>query len=957
MNFTAYLRRLAEVRNFFRFFPKREPTLRALQEDIQRKSLLLQRHLLDSTRSLLEVDQNTDNIWADGLQGDGPLNDDPEFFNPMFSGQNVPPTLDKTLRGEILPVYVNWYGLKSIRDYSRKQAQYNPYAMCAIENRCSYICGRGFGYKVVPKDGKDTPEVFYLCSLAQKVIDQFHSSQRWSEKEHECVARCDRDGEAFQRFFHVGNGLTQVRFIEPEWVRGPTEVEEESYGIINTQGDVEDVVGYWIIERPPYVQAKEVPAEEIIHYKANSDSTSKRGLPTLFPVRANLDRAEKLLRNMSVLAQVQSTFAVIRKHKQYSQQAVQGFQQGQADITFPGPTGSNQFAQRMSPGSIIDEPENTELTFPSHGIDAGALVHVLQAELRAVAARLVMPEYMLTANAEGSNFASIAISESPSVKNFERQQSYYARRFGSGAYAHPRNCGAMWRVLKNAVEYGTLPREVLSMCELQVEGPSLIARNKDAETRRFSGLNEKGILSKATWSKYESLDRDNERKQWEKEQNQDLEVQARLEEKQAIAQAATQMKVQMMQQQMQQQMMAAQGISPEQQQQMQQQGGEQGQQGQQGAQQQQGQQPQQQGQPQQQITQQQAPKSNGQELGNAPALKDEQAGVYSELHDLVGGKEFYESLKELDIGSRIRGPSGILYELQEELIDPLDEIYERKLVIIREAKECGPTGECYSYAYRQYKDLADKGQDVALVHGVLTHPHTGKQYGHAWIVHNGSVHDRQTGTTPRAEYMKLWKPKVTATYLSSDLPKVLSTVVKQGHYGPWHEALEAVDASSFSHITGQLKFRHLWEDNTFSTSHDYETGQSIAVKPGDPNNLDTYNVDKLNKMIKGRKPTLTPIKELHGFDRSKKSGFSKKRYETADPSYPILVGPDGVVVDGRHRTLKAMDQGEEHILAHHLTPKDLKAALVTAKIDKKNSREGKTITESTVDSSGTWFGQ
>lgn len=810
-----------------RFLPKREPSLRALQEDIQRKSLLLQNHLLNSTRNLLEVDQNT-NWWPDVISGNEPLWDTPEFFNPLWSGQNIPPTLDKTLRGEILPVYVNWYGLKIIRDYSRRQAQYNPYAMCAIENRCSYICGRGFGYKVVPKNGTDTPEVHYLCSLAQKVIDQFHSSQRWAEKEHECVLRCDRDGEAFQRFFHTGNGKTAVRFIEPEWVRGPTETEEESYGVINKELDIEDVIGYWILEHPPYVAPKEVPAEDVIHYKMNSDSTSKRGLPTLFPVRANLDRAEKLLRNMSVLAQVQSTFAVIRKHKQHSQQAVQGFQQAQATFQYQGQQGSTNYAQQMSPGSIIDEPENTELTFPSHGIDAGALVHVLQAELRAVAARLVMPEYMLTANAEGSNFASIAISESPSVKNFERHQSYFARRFGSGAYAHPRNCGAMWRVIHNAVEYGGLPREILTMCELQVEGPSLIARNKDAETRRYTALNEAGLLSKATWSKYESLDRDNERKQWEKEKNQDLEVASRLEEKQAMSQAETQLKVQMMQQQAQQQMMASQGIPPEQQAQLQQQQAN-------------GQpqeQPQQQGQVQlgqPAVTQQQAPSQNGQELGQGP-LKDEQAGVYSELHDLVGGIGFFESIKELPIGSRVRGPSGILYEIQEEVIgNEYDEYFvEPRLIPLLEAKntiystpllpnmkklllsdnylpEDAVNKGLRVYAYgKDFHALPAVGSrvvgiadhrfdDVEKAEQVAKHLREQQGFSNARVLKNLNGHYVAWGDPKHIQRL----PQLLSEKNHQELGRLFGykpEAVKN------YQFPEAIDGSAFSHITGQIHY-------------------------------------------------------------------------------------------------------------------------------------------------------
>ena len=47
----------------------------------------------------------------------------------------------------------------------------------------------------------------------------------------------------------------------------------------------------------------------------------------------------------------------------------------------------------------------TEYEFPAAGIDAGRYVTVLQAELRAIASRLVMPEFMLTSDASNANYS------------------------------------------------------------------------------------------------------------------------------------------------------------------------------------------------------------------------------------------------------------------------------------------------------------------------------------------------------------------------------------------------------------------------------------------------------------------------------------------------------------------------------------------------------------------------
>ncbi len=44
---------------------------------------------------------------------------------------------------------------------------------------------------------------------------------------------------------------------------------------------------------------------------------------------------------------------------------------------------------------------------------------VLQAELRAIAARLVMPEFMLTSDASNASYASTMVAEGPAVRMFQ----------------------------------------------------------------------------------------------------------------------------------------------------------------------------------------------------------------------------------------------------------------------------------------------------------------------------------------------------------------------------------------------------------------------------------------------------------------------------------------------------------------------------------------------------------
>ena len=200
----------------------------------------------------------------------------------------------------------------------------------------------------------------------------------------------------------------------------------------------------------------------------------KRGLPLFFPVRKNLRRAEKLLRNMSIVAEIQSAIAVIRKHGAATAAGLQQFVAGQADLSVSsGASGRTSYFQRYAPGTILDAMAGTEYEFPAAGIDAGRYVTVLQAELRAIASRLVMPEFMLTSDASNANYSSTMVAEGPAVKMFDRLQHEMLAD----------DLEVLWRAVRHAVDAGRLPAESLTAVEIRGTAPTLAVRDrlKDAQ--------------------------------------------------------------------------------------------------------------------------------------------------------------------------------------------------------------------------------------------------------------------------------------------------------------------------------------------------------------------------------------------------------------------------------------------------------------------------------------------
>ena len=65
-----------------------------------------------------------------------------------YNAQIVPPYYRQAQkRGEAIPLYVNEVQLRLYRDRSRKLCAENEFAICGLENRKSYVVGKGLIYR------------------------------------------------------------------------------------------------------------------------------------------------------------------------------------------------------------------------------------------------------------------------------------------------------------------------------------------------------------------------------------------------------------------------------------------------------------------------------------------------------------------------------------------------------------------------------------------------------------------------------------------------------------------------------------------------------------------------------------------------------------------------------------------------------------------------------------------
>ena len=381
--------------------------------------------------------------------------------------------------------------LAEIRAQCRILAVSNEFAINGHENRISYIVGSGHIYRAIAK-GQATPSA-QLIGEVQAVLDEFVQANKWHKRQQEIVRRKDRDGECFLRLFPVADGSTRIRFVEPGQVATPTERSGDpaaAMGIQTAPGDVETVLGYWI-------DGQLIDAREIQHRKENVDANVRRGLPLFYPVRKNLRRAEKLLRNMSTVAQIQSAIALIRKHQAATGAALDQFVRDQADVTTTNQaTGRAGYFHRYAPGTILEVTGGTDYEFPAAGINAASYVAVLQAELRAIASRLVLPEFMLSSDASNANYSSTMVAEGPAVKMFDRLQNETIED----------DLELMGRVLGHAVDAGRLPRETLAEVDVRAIAPTLAVRDRLRDAQADQILVRNGAMSPQTMAMRHGLD-------------------------------------------------------------------------------------------------------------------------------------------------------------------------------------------------------------------------------------------------------------------------------------------------------------------------------------------------------------------------------------------------------------------------------------------------------------------
>lgn len=477
-----------------------------------------------STPEMIKESLNYDT--GDYSTGWGPYWQDPseygafQFPSGGFGGWINPAQLatrNNYLSGEQLPIYLNWWQLKSIRDRARFVHSTNEFAQGLVQCFQSFVVGAtGFKWRVASIDLKNPVPEEYLkrCQIA---LDMFREYNNLVEVENEIVYRLHIDGEVFLRKFPQANGMLVIRFIEPELVRGYSQDmgnPAESFGIVTDKDDINTVLGYNVILKPYETQEPTlIRSKDIIHIKIGTNSNAKRGLTTFYPVFQNLANCEDILASTVTMAKARAKIAMIKKINNVTPDSMSDLVNSQVDATISGPLNNTNGTEtikleRFGYGSIITAPANIDYEFPGANVDAAGLIQVLQANLRSIATRFGISETLMSGDASNNNYSSALIAEAPARRTFERWQGIIGRQLAESRFQPNRSLA--WEQLYLAADHGIIPESILQNIRITSEAFSLQSREHQKEAEMNNMYHSMGVKSIQTIRAELGLDNDTE---------------------------------------------------------------------------------------------------------------------------------------------------------------------------------------------------------------------------------------------------------------------------------------------------------------------------------------------------------------------------------------------------------------------------------------------------------------
>lgn len=446
--------------------------------------------------------------------------------------------------GDFYPFWQDATRHSILRFQSRMVSATVPMAQSIAQNLLSYTIGPGYAYSFDSR----MPQNAMLNALASALktdVDRYFEDNGWEQGAFESQMHdmSREDGEVFVAHYYV-NGRVVTRVVPPEYIIEPSglskSLESElgiegqfpscwKYGVHTRSGDRSNPIGYFAQWGAPgdadytyFPAQRPYPGHRTAigimhHMKCNVPVMVKRGMPDFYPVAKQLVEDAKLIRNMVHGAAQQAAISWIEQLDTLDKAKVEAHASGQADkqverpvtagervITSSSRTAINQ--KTVSPGTVLTIGRGKSYLPGPMGAERNNGFEVVAAlSARRIGVRWCMPEYMISADAGNSNYASTLVAESPFVKARQRDQRFYAGHFRE----------IVWKAIQLAMAYepnkyvrfgirnfADLRRAVY----LHVQPPEVATRDPLEMAQAAEIMHDAGALSLETWQSQAGLD-------------------------------------------------------------------------------------------------------------------------------------------------------------------------------------------------------------------------------------------------------------------------------------------------------------------------------------------------------------------------------------------------------------------------------------------------------------------
>ena len=243
----------------------------------------------------------------------------------------------------------------------------------------------------------------------QKAWDEFYKLNKMRWRVRQVLKELLIYGEVFNRYFKRPEGLI-VRQVDPStiWdvVTDPEDIEKvhfyhQQYSILNVS-PVPQAAKY----NPSRLVIRQIPADQIDHFRINTTTSEKRGRSQLYSILAHLLRFKEFVNDRVLLNKMRAMFAL--------DVSVKG---AAADVAAV----QEQFNRPIGAGAVLVHNDAAEVEFKNANNNANEAKTDAEMILKVIAVGAGVSEQFLGVSG-ASTRAGALIQTEPDVKNFETYQ-------------------------------------------------------------------------------------------------------------------------------------------------------------------------------------------------------------------------------------------------------------------------------------------------------------------------------------------------------------------------------------------------------------------------------------------------------------------------------------------------------------------------------------------------------